>query len=85
VAGTWRIDRGKTVSTLIVEPLTRIGKEHRPGIEEEGRKLADFIAPNEGYAVEFTMVNRNWGDYVPFKNASTKTSGDPIASQPTNS
>jgi hypothetical protein len=44
-AGAWRITRGRHEARLELRPIRGVTKAERSDLEQEGRRLADFVAP----------------------------------------
>jgi len=46
VAGTWAIERKKTIATLRVSPFAKLPAKTRAALLAEGERLADFLEPD---------------------------------------
>ncbi len=46
VAGTWKVERTKSVTKLIVEPFGKLTRNAARGLEEEGMRLQLFVEPD---------------------------------------
>jgi len=54
VHGIWRIERGKAMASLSIEPFAKLGKNDRDVLVEEGERLLRFAASEaERYDVSF--------------------------------
>ncbi len=46
VAGTWKVERKKSVAKLLVEPFGKLTRNAARGLEEEGMRLLQFVEPD---------------------------------------
>jgi hypothetical protein len=57
VAGTWEVEAGRRLATLVIRPLARIGRVPRQALEDEGERLVRFLRPEAGsHGVRFERV-----------------------------
>src|SRR5687768_11332921 len=56
VAATWKIVRARKRAVLTIDPLRRISKKERTGLDEEGARLLDFTDPEAAHDVRFGDV-----------------------------
>lgn len=55
VAGTWKIERKKTVAVLLLSPFGGMDRERREALQSEGEGLVRFVEPDtEGHEVRFS-------------------------------
>jgi len=48
VAGTWEVEAGRRLATLVVRPLGRIERTAKKALEDEGERLVRFLRPEAG-------------------------------------
>ena len=54
VRAAWKVEKAKTVATLIIEPFEKITKKDRTEIAGEAEQLVRFIVPNvKSYEIKF--------------------------------
>ena len=46
VAARWKLEQDGTEATLRVEPIGKMAREDRTAVSEEGKRLAEFLAPD---------------------------------------
>ncbi|WP_246356943.1 winged helix DNA-binding domain-containing protein [Pyxidicoccus fallax] len=51
--GTWKLRRGRSTTTLVIEPYKRLSAPERAAVEEEGQRLLDFAAAAKARDIEF--------------------------------
>ena len=51
--GTWRLERGRRVVALVIQPYERIRKADQIALADEGARLLDFVAPSLVHEVQF--------------------------------
>ena len=57
VGGTWKTQRARKKTTLVIEPFETLRKGHRDAVAEEGERLARFMAhPKDAEAPEVRLV-----------------------------
>jgi hypothetical protein len=54
VRATWKIERKRDSAALTIRPITRLGEGERGPVVEEGRRLAQFLAPDAEHDVRIT-------------------------------
>jgi hypothetical protein len=56
VAGTWRIERSRSATTIRIEPFTSLRKDVRDALAVEGEALAGFLESGAPTRVRFTAA-----------------------------
>jgi Winged helix DNA-binding domain len=55
IVGTWKIERTKKITRVLVNPFVRLTKITQQALAKEGESLARFIEPDtEGVEIKFT-------------------------------
>ncbi len=54
--GTWKVERARGRATLLIRPYSRLGKDDRASLSEEGQGLLDFVAPAMKHDIRVARV-----------------------------
>jgi hypothetical protein len=55
-SANWKIERGRSAATLVVEPFERLSKQDAEMVAAEGSQLLAFVAPDATPEVRFTRT-----------------------------